>query len=36
MRQVLYLIITHFKTNKHMKRQYHKEYLTREELTTFF
>lgn len=35
MRQVLYLIITHFKTNKHMKRQYHKEYLTREELTAF-
>lgn len=35
MRQVLCLIITHFKTNKHMKRQYHKEYLTREELTAF-
>lgn len=35
MRQVLYLIITHYKTNKHMKRQYYKEYLTREELTTF-
>lgn len=35
MRQVLYFIIIHFKTNKHMKRQYHKEYLTREELTAF-
>jgi hypothetical protein len=27
--------IIHFKTNKYMKRQYHKEYLTREELTAF-